>query len=167
MFNRKTIGVSALLTAGAAVLALAAAKIPQIDGAGIQKELAKRKGKVVVLNLWATWCAPCRQEFPGLVKLYNKYRAQGVDVIVVSVDDVDAQAQVAEFLSRQKAKMPAFIKKPGDSEKFINAIDRDWPGAIPYTVVYDRNGKPFAKLLGDHTFEQFEAVVKKALVKRK
>ncbi|MEJ5250995.1 MAG: TlpA family protein disulfide reductase [Chthonomonadetes bacterium] len=167
MFNSKTVGAIALLIAGAVALALAAAKVPQIDGAGVQKELAKRKGKVVVLNLWATWCAPCRQEFPALVKLHDKYRRQGVEVIVVSVDDIAAQDQVADFLRQQKAKMPAFIKKPGDSEKFINAVDREWPGAIPYTVVYDRTGKPFAKLLGDHTFEQFEAVVKKALAKRK
>ncbi|GIV15498.1 MAG: hypothetical protein KatS3mg022_0933 [Armatimonadota bacterium] len=165
MVTRKISWVAALL--GIALLAQAAPRIPQIDGNGIQRELAKRKGKVVVLNLWATWCTPCRQEFPGLVKLYDKYRSQGVDVIVISVDDVGDEAKVAEFLRQQKAKMPAFIKKPGDSEKFINAIDRDWPGAIPYTVVYDRNGKPFAKLLGDHTFAQFEATVKKALAKRK
>ncbi|MER3474710.1 MAG: hypothetical protein C4335_11915 [Armatimonadota bacterium] len=167
MFHRKTAGLIALLSVVVVAVALSAAKVPQIDGSGIKKELAKRKGKVVVLNLWATWCAPCRQEFPALVKLYNKYRTQGVDVIVVSVDTIEEQSQVAEFLRQHKAKMPAFIKKPGDSEKFINAIDREWPGAVPYTVVYDRTGKPFAKLLGDHTFEQFEAVVKKALAKRK
>lgn len=165
MVTRKIGWVAALLAV--ALLAQAAPRIPQIDGKGIQKELAKRKGKVVVLNLWATWCAPCRQEFPGMVKLYDKYRNRGVDVIVISVDGVEDEAKVVEFLRQQKAKMPAFIKKPGDSEKFINAVDRDWPGAIPYTVVYDRNGKPFAKLLGDHTFAQFEAIVKKALAKRK
>lgn len=167
MFHRKTAGLIALLSVVVVAIALSAATVPQIDGNGIKKELAKRKGKVVVLNLWATWCAPCRQEFPGLVKLYNKYRKRGVDVIVVSVDDIDSQAKVAEFLRQQKAKMPAFIKKPGNSEQFIGAIDRDWSGAIPYTVVYDRNGKVFAKMLGDHTYEQFESVVKKALAKRK
>lgn len=148
-------------------LALARPTVPQIDGAGFKRELAKRKGKVVVVNLWATWCPPCRTEFPALVKLYDTYRKQGVEVIVISVDDVEAEAQVVQFLRQQRAKMPAFIKKPGNAEAFINAIDRDWPGAIPYTVVYDRTGKPFAKLLGDHTFNQFEATVKKALAKRK
>lgn len=167
MFHRKTAGLIALLSMAVVAIALSAARVPQIDGKGIKKELAKRKGKVVVLNLWATWCAPCREEFPNLVKLYERYRTRGVDVIVVSVDDIESQSQVAQFLRQYKAKMPAFIKKPGDPEQFINAIDRDWPGAIPYTVVYDRNGKPFAKLLGGHSFTQFEAVVKKALAKRK
>jgi thiol-disulfide isomerase/thioredoxin len=152
---------------GIALLAQAAAKVPRVDGDGFKKELAKRKGKVVVVNLWATWCPPCRAEFPALVKLYNTYRNRGVDVLVISVDDVADEAKVAQFLQQHKAKMPAFIKKPGDSEKFINAVDREWPGAIPYTIVYDRNGKPFAKLLGDHTFAQFEATVKKALAQRK
>jgi len=155
------------LVVGIVAVALAAAKVPQIDGGGIKKELAKRKGKVVVLNLWATWCPPCREEFPALVKLHNAYRNRGVDVIVVSVDDIDAEAQVVQFLRSQGAKMPAFIKKPGNSEAFINAIDKDWPGAVPYTVVYDRTGKPFARLLGDHTFQQFEATVKKALAQRR
>jgi thiol-disulfide isomerase/thioredoxin len=150
-----------------ALVTQASAQVSQIDGDSFSKELAKRRGKVVVVNLWATWCAPCRAEFPALVKLYNTYRNRGVDVLVISVDDVSDEAKVVEFLRQQRAKMPAFIKKPGDSEKFINAIDRDWRGAIPYTVVYDRNGKPFARLLGDHTFAQFEATVKKALAKRK
>ncbi|MCS6829645.1 MAG: TlpA disulfide reductase family protein [Armatimonadota bacterium] len=165
MVTRKLVWVALLL--GAALLAQAAVSVPRLDGEGFQKELAKRKGKVVVVNLWATWCAPCRAEFPALVKLYNNYRSRGVEVIVISVDDVENEPKVAQFLQEQKAKMPAFIKKPGDSEKFINAVDRDWPGAIPYTIVYDRNGKPFARMLGDHTFAQFEATVKKALAKRK
>lgn len=160
--------VGSVVALGAlALLVQASAKVPQIDGDGFRKELAKRKGKVVVVNLWATWCAPCRAEFPALVKLYNTYRNRGVDVLVISVDDVSDEAKVVEFLQQQRAKMPAFIKKAGDSENFINAVDRDWRGAIPYTVVFDRNGKPFARLLGDHTFAQFEATVKKALAKRK
>lgn len=150
-----------------ALLAQAAANVPQLDGDGFKKELAKRKGKVVVVNLWATWCAPCRAEFPALVKLYNTYRNRGVDVLVISVDDVADEAKVVEFLQQQRAKMPVFIKKLGDSESFINAIDRDWRGAIPYTIVYDRSGQPFARMLGEHTFAQFEATVKKALAKRK
>lgn len=167
MFYRKTAGLIALLSMAVVAIALSAATVPQIGGNGIKKELAKRKGKVVVLNLWATWCASCREEFPDLVKLYERYRTHGVDVIAVSVDDIESQSQVAQFLRQHKAKMPAFIKKPGNPEQFINAVDRDWPGAIPYTVVYDRNGKVFAKLLGDHTYEQFESAVKKALAKRK
>lgn len=163
---RRSVGVAAIVV-GIALLAQASAKVPQMDGDGFKKELAKRKGKVVVVNLWATWCPPCRAEFPALVKLYNTYRNRGVDVIVISVDDVADEAKVVQFLQQQKARMPAFIKKPGDSERFINAIDRDWPGAIPFTIVFDRNGKPFAKLIGDHTFAQFEATVKKALAKRK
>ncbi len=63
--------------------------------------------------------------------------------------------------------MPRSSRNRATPEKFINAIDRDWRGAIPYTVVYDHNGKPFAKLLGDHSYAQFEEKVKQALAKRK
>jgi thiol-disulfide isomerase/thioredoxin len=165
LLNSRIGWVVALLMA--ALLAQASGRLPQIDGNGFKRELAKRKGKVVVVNLWATWCQPCREEFPALVKLHDNYRTRGVEVIVISVDSITAEPQVAEFLRQQRASMPAFIKKPGDSEKFINAIDRDWRGAIPYTVVYDHNGKPFAKLLGDHSYAQFEEKVKQALAKRK
>ncbi|MCS7309919.1 MAG: TlpA disulfide reductase family protein [Armatimonadota bacterium] len=157
--------VTAILL-GSVLLAQASPRVMQVDGAGIQRELARRKGRVVVLNLWATWCAPCRAEFPALVKLHNTYRNRGVDVLAVSVDDIADEAKVVEFLKQQKATMPAFIKKPGDAERFINAIDPQWSGAVPYTVVYDRKGKPFARLLGEHTFAQFESTVKRALARR-
>ncbi len=155
-----------MILLGGALLAQASPRVTQVDGAGIQRELARRKGRVVVLNLWATWCAPCRAEFPALVRLHNTYRQRGVEVLAVSVDDIADQAKVEEFLRQQKAGMPAFIKKPGDTERFINAVDPQWTGAIPYTVVYDRTGKPVARLVGDHTFAQFEATVKRALARR-
>lgn len=151
---------------GIALLAQASPRVTPIDGKGIQQELAKRRGRVVVLNLWATWCVPCREEFPSLVRLHNNYRNRGVDVLVVSVDDISDTQKVVQFLQQQKARMPAFIRKPGDAEAFINAIDAEWGGAVPYTVVYDRRGKPFSRMLGEHTYAQFESVVKRALAQR-
>lgn len=165
MLTRKTAGFALLFILAA--LTVGASSVQQVDGDRLKKELARRKGKVVVLNLWATWCAPCREEFPALVKLHNSYRNKGVEVITVSVDVLSAEKEVVAFLQQQKAKMPSFIKKPGNDETFINAVDTEWRGAIPYTVVYDRRGKPFARLIGDHSYKEFESVVKKALAKRK
>ena len=59
--------------------------------------LRKKRGKVVLINLWATWCVPCREEFPDLIRLYGKYQARGLELILISVDDAEQRGQVEAF----------------------------------------------------------------------
>jgi thiol-disulfide isomerase/thioredoxin len=136
-----------------------------LDGAGLKQFVNSRKGRVVVVNLWATWCAPCKAEFPYLVRLHNAYRARGVEVATISIDNPDKKAEAQAFLRQQKARTTNFIVKAEGLEAMANALDPQWPGAVPYTVIYDRKGRVSDKLLGAHSYAQFEAAVKKAIAR--
>jgi len=161
----RKIGLTLLLAVGAALVAPAnparsGAAVKSVDGAGVKKALAALKGKVVVVNLWATWCGPCVAEFPDMVKLHNTYKARGLEVLAVSVDEPEDRAKVVGFMQKQKAGFPAYIRAKGGVEKFVGALDGNWSGAVPVTYFYDRAGKRVGKPhTGLMTYKEFEAAV--------
>jgi thiol-disulfide isomerase/thioredoxin len=131
---------TSLLLAGGA--AQQKRSLPQVDPAGLNKAVAGQKGKVVLVNFWATWCSPCVAEFPDIVRLYQKYHAKGLEVITVSFDEEAPTA--IPFLDKQKAEFLTLIKDPKqDDDVFIKTFDRDAgeTPALPMSWVYDRSGK--------------------------
>ena len=116
------------------------------------------KQKVVVVNVWATWCIPCREELPDLLKLRRDYKDRGVELLLVSGDFSSEREQAAAFLSEQGVDFPTYIKT-GDDMAFINAFDPKWSGALPATFIYDGQGKLRHALLGKSSYAQFEAQV--------
>src|ERR1043166_8988326 len=96
--------------------------------------------KVVLVNMWATWCGPCREEFPDIVKRAKNYRDRGLRVVFVSWDGDDAVTR--RFLAQRGVDFPSYIK--ADSERdpaFIDAIEPRWTGEFPATMIYDGTGK--------------------------
>jgi thiol-disulfide isomerase/thioredoxin len=113
--------------------------LTEVDADGLKKAVAGQKGKVVFVNMWATWCAPCVAEFPDIVKLYQKYRAQGLEVIAVSFD-ADAPSAIP-FLDKQRADFINLLKSPKqDDDVFMKTFDKGWLGALPASWVFDRKG---------------------------
>jgi thiol-disulfide isomerase/thioredoxin len=174
MLNRSTARISfcTCLTVLAAFLpcpvpAVNPPVIRGVTGAGLKKAVQSYRGKVVVANIWATWCEPCVEEYPELVKLYRAYKSKDVVVVSISLDDPDDRAKVAEFVRKQEAPFPVLMRAPGSSgklEAFINPLDRKWSGAAPTTYVFDRNGRRVGPVMtGERTYAQFEAAVKAAL----
>lgn len=144
--------------------ALTAANVKATDGATLKKAVAAQKGKVTVVNLWATWCGPCVQEFPDLVKLHNKYKAKGLSFISVTIDDPEAKAQVVSFINKQNASFPVYMRRTGEVEPFIFPLDRNWTGAVPTTYIFNKQGKLAVKpMLGARSFAQLEAAIKPLL----
>lgn len=114
--------------------------LPETDAAALKKSVSRFSGKVVFVNFWATWCAPCVAEFPDLVKLYQKYHPLGLEVIAVSFDEEPAAA--LNFLDKHKAVFTNFRKSPKqEDEDFRIGFDRQWPGALPASWLFDQNGK--------------------------
>ena len=115
-------------------------KIIQINEITVKDHL-KPKGKPLLVNFWATWCIPCRQEFPDLVEIHNKYKGK-IDFITITLDDLaEINRDVPKFLKEMKATMPTFLLYTNDENTVISSISKDWAGGLPFTILYDKNGK--------------------------
>lgn len=125
----------------------------------IKSIISKRDGKLLLINIWATWCAPCREEFPDLVKIYSKYKNK-VDIVGISVDYPDeVNSKILPFVKKNKVNFPIYVNGIRSSDNFINLFDIDWNGAIPATFIYDKNGKQVKKLFGKEDFNYFDKVL--------
>lgn len=114
-------------------------RVAQIDADGLKKLLTPN-GKPLLVNFWATWCDPCRDEFPDLVKLDAAYRGK-IDFVTVSLDDLaDINGDVPKFLGEMKAEMPAFLLHTADESAAITLISKDWSGNLPMTILFAPDG---------------------------
>lgn len=116
------------------------------------------KAKVVVVNVWATWCIPCREEMPDLLKIRRDFADRGVSLLLVSGDFSTEREAAAEFLGEQGVDFPTYIKT-GDDMAFINAFDAKWSGALPATFIYDGQGQQRHALLGKTSYAELEAKI--------
>ncbi len=136
------------------------------DTTGKNVSLADYKGKAVVLDFWATWCAPCKIEIPWLTQLHDQYASQGLVVLGISEDDLDLDDKAALLKQKQEiadSAMKLHINYPvliDDKEvsKPYGGID-----ALPTTFYVDRNGKVIAATIGLADRDEIEANIKKAL----
>ena len=115
-----------------------------LDTIGIRKieTLVRNDSKKLrLINLWATWCVPCVQEFPELVTLNRMYRDRGFELVSISTDDSSARPKALRFLEKQESSSPNYIFTGDDKYKLIDAIDPKWQGALPYSLLVEPGGK--------------------------
>lgn len=126
--------------------------------------LEKERGKVVILNLWATWCVPCLREVPDLLALEAEMKREGVKLIGVAVDDPSPGAvQVDRF--RQKY-FPAFVtyaRQGSEMDELASVVDPAWNEVVPTTYILNRQGKVVVRIQGKKSREEFRAAIAKAL----
>lgn len=128
--------------------------LPLQDFEGNAQPLTRWKGKILVVNFWATWCEPCRAEIPGLVRIQDKLAAKNVQIVGISIDSV---AKVKEFAKEFKVQYPLVMGGMDAIEitrKLGNKV-----GGLPYTVVLDRNGVIKARHLGGITEADLESAI--------
>lgn len=127
------------------------------------QELLKGDGsRPLLVNYWATWCEPCRDEFPDLVKIDREYRPKGLEFIAISLDDLkDINTEVPKFLREMRATMPVYLLNVVDPEPAINAIDPAWGGALPATFLYNSKGQVIYKRLGRINTVELRAAIKR------
>jgi thiol-disulfide isomerase/thioredoxin len=140
------------------------AAIREIDLDGLKKILERnpKDTRPLLVNFWATWCDPCREEFPDLVKLDADYRSKGLNFVAVSLDDIaDIKTTVPQFLKEMKATMPVVLLNVNDPEPAIHAVDEKWDGELPATFLYDREGKIVFKHFGRIKPDELRAAIDK------
>src|SRR6476646_10549173 len=149
-------------TARRAKPAPAKVSVEAINTDALKFLIAKPKDKPLLVSFWATWCDPCRDEFPDLVKIDKDYRPQSLDFVTISLDVVaDIKTSVPAFLSQMKATMPAYLLDVKDPEPAINAVDPRWQGDLPATFLYNAKGEIIYKHVGRvNTVELREAIEK-------
>ncbi|MDA0711992.1 MAG: TlpA disulfide reductase family protein [bacterium] len=138
-------------------LSIRPATAEQVLGA-IQKE----KGHVVLVNVWATWCQPCVEEFPDILALLQTYKDRGLKIIFVSADFEDQTETAKAFLSKQGVDFATY-QKSGKDMAFINTLDEKWSGAMPATWIYNSASKKTHFWEGKKDRAYFERAILEAL----
>ncbi len=126
-----------------------------------------KRGRVLVVNFWATWCVPCREEMPRLVAASQGFSTRDVAIVLVATDTPKTAPAVPKFLKETKVPFVCWQVKSSDPQTFIDAVDKSWDGTLPYTIVYDRKGGVAARLAGPQTEAAFTAAIRAALEARR
>ena len=140
--------------------------VREINLEGLKKIIQREPNdkRPLLINFWATWCDPCREEFPDLVKVDSDYRSKGLNFVAVSLDDItDIKTAVPKFLNEMKATMPVVLLNVNDPEPAIKAVDDQWDGQLPATFLYDKDGKVIFRHFGKIKPDELRAVLDKAI----
>ena len=166
MFSVRKLVLPALLCAfvlAGASIAVAAPAVPEMTAQGLVKKISESKGKVVVVNIFASWCPPCREEVPGLIAIRNKFSQDDVVIIGVSVDDATEEGKPGKpkvskalqaFMDEMSFNFPVFIGADG----FVREVGIT---AVPQLFVYDKKGKLALKHKGFASQEEVEEIITK------
>jgi thiol-disulfide isomerase/thioredoxin len=130
------------------------------DADGLRNAIRAPGARVTLVNVWATWCQPCRAEFPDLLRIERDYRAKGLRFMLVSAD-FDSAAPRA-YLAEQQVHFASWFKD-GDDQRFIDALSPEWSGALPATFVYAADGRLVRFWEGRASYPAFEEAVLEAM----
>jgi thiol-disulfide isomerase/thioredoxin len=166
---KRKIALAGLMVIAGVVLAAAqstAPKDPQlIDTQGYQKILEQYKGKPLLVTFWATWCEPCRDEYPMLNELAKQYAPQGLKVVGIDLDQDGDLILMRRFLTRYKPIFPNYRKKKGEENAFSQEVMPGWNGAIPASFFYAKDGTQIGHLVGSSSQETYDAAIRMLLSK--
>ena len=140
--------------------------VSAIDTEALKGLISQQRERPLLVNFWATFCDPCRDEFPDLVKIDKEYRPHSLEFVTVSLDDMtEINAEVPKFLSTMNATMPAYLLNVSDPEPAINFIDRRWRGDLPATYLYNEKGEMVYSHIGRVNPEELREAIEKVVKK--
>jgi thiol-disulfide isomerase/thioredoxin len=131
-----------------------------IDLAGVKRLVQNDGKKLRLINCWASWCGPCRIEFPDLVEINRMYRHRDFEMVGINLESLEEKAKVQAFLQQNQASFVNYVYSGKDTYALIDAVDPKWEGPIPYTLIVKPGGEVLYRQLG--TIDPLE--VKKVIV---
>jgi thiol-disulfide isomerase/thioredoxin len=138
--------------------ALMAVSLPDLTGT--RQSLGQWQGKLLIINFWATWCAPCREEIPALNRIHNKFSAKGLQIVGIAADSAD---KVAKYSAETEIGYALLIDQDGAME-FSRRLGNRF-GLVPHTVVIGGNGKQIYSKIGLIREQVLEAIIVENLLK--
>lgn len=139
---------------------LLAQKVEPIDVEGYQQLIQDHQGTILVVNFWATWCIPCREEFPELVRFAKTHAQDSLKIVGISIDYPDeVDSKIIPFLKQHQVNFVNYVKAVEDDEAFINLVNHEWSGALPATAIYDRKGTLQFFHIGKIGFDTLEELI--------
>jgi thiol-disulfide isomerase/thioredoxin len=151
-------GLLAMASAVAAPPTAPAPRLEPADAKGVMAAIRATKARAVLVNIWATWCGPCREEFPELLKVGRDLKDRGLALVLVSGDFDDGREDAVKFLADHGVDFTTYIKSGGD-EAFINGLAPQWSGSLPTTMVFDGSGRLRHLREGKLDYKQFRDLV--------
>ncbi len=143
-------------------LEISADSLEVYDFEGLKTYLNREDGKTYIVNFWATWCAPCVKELPYFEQIGDNFSKETVEVILVSLDFPSKyESNLKPFIIEKKLKSKVVALNDTDSNSWIPKIDKDWSGAIPATIIYNKNKREFYEK--SFTYTELEKEVKQFL----
>lgn len=123
-----------------------------LDKSGVIDLLANQTDKLRLINVWATWCGPCRMEYPEFIVIQRMFGDRDFEFVSLSTDKVSKQEKALEFLTEQASAVTNYIYSEDDKYAMIEAVDPDWNGALPYSILVEPGGKKVWSHQGEVSF---------------
>ena len=119
-----------------------------------------RNGRILFVNVWATWCIPCIEEFPDVIKLHNTFSNKPVDFVSLNVNLLsEKDSLVVPFLEKNNSNLDVYMAKDDDVDALLDVMGKDWSGAVPVTYIFNREGKRKVSILGKRDYKFFKASI--------
>lgn len=137
----------------------AADVIAPLDAAGLAALVEQHRGRVVLVNLWATWCSPCLKEIPELIRLQAEHDPEDLLVMGISLDTDQPEAQVRAFRDEHFPGFFTYLAAETEWDVLVTVIDPAWDEVLPTSFVIDRNGELATIIMGGKPYEAFAGAI--------